>query len=164
MNEANTDDMQNLSPADLLSAEDTVNVENIRDLWTLSKIYHDIKEDSVWLALYQLNINPRPLDNLGYKFNYEGYEFLYFPEKNNTGIIRFALPKLISIDVKSKDEMTGLINLANSMVSECKLIVMEGEVWLIYERFCSVDENCLPMVSHVLNNLKKGAEIFHGLL
>lgn len=164
MNEANTDDMQTLSPTNLLSPEDTVNVENIKDLWTLSKIYHDIKGDSVWLALYQLNTNPRPLDNLGYKFDYEGYEFLYFPKKNNSDTIRFSLPKLISVEAKSKDEMTDMINLANSMVAECKFIVMDGEVWLIYERFCTVDENCTPMVNHILNNLKKGAEIFRDLL
>lgn len=112
--------------------------------------------------LEQLGCNPEYMDNIGYIFQYSGYEGLYIPQKSGTDVIRFAFPKLARVDQDSKDSIMECINMANSMVTESKFTIMGNEVWLIFERFIADNEDYLAITAHILENLKRGTELFHS--
>lgn len=141
----------------------TSSIKSIVDLWALARITKDIKGDPIWDILYQLGCNPEPFDNLGYRFNYSGFEGLYFPRRRENGIVRFALPKLASTNHDTNDKLIERVNMANSMLAECKFTIIRDEVWLIYERLFVCNDNYLPIVEHILEKLKNGAEFFHSL-
>lgn len=144
----------------ILTPEVTKNVNTITELWALGRITKDIIGDPIWNVLYHLDCNPEPLENLGYSFNYCGYNGLYIPPRQG-GVAHFALPKLASTNNEVNNKLIERINMANSMLTESKFTMMGNDVWLIYERFFSGEEDYLSMVEHILNNLKSGAEFFH---
>ena len=140
----------------------TSSINTIVDLWSLARITKDIKGDPIWDALCQLGCNPEPLDKLGYRFDYSGYKCLYVPHKYENEVVRFALPKLANCDQEANAELNKLIHMANSLVRESKFTILGEEVWLVYERFISNNEDYLLVVEHILKNLKSGAELFHS--
>ncbi len=139
----------------------TSNIKTITDLWSLAHMKKDMEGDPVWDELYQLGCNPEPVENIGYVFDYEGFKGIYVPMRKSSEIIRFALPKLESVGIKSRDELNEFVNIANSMVAESKFTLMGNDVWLIYERHLSGNEDYMSIVQHILENLKSGAELFY---
>lgn len=148
---------------DTLMPDVTSDIKTIADLWALARMTKDVEGDPVWEVLYQLECNPEPMENIGYNFDYKGLTGIYIPMRKSSGIIRFALPKLAGANVRSREEITDLINLANSMVTESKFSLMGDEVWLIYERHLSGNEDYPTMILHILDNLKSGAELFYNM-
>lgn len=111
--------------------------------------------------LDQMGCNPQPMDNIGYTFQYSGYQGLYVPRTPGKDIVRFVFPKLARVYQDSKDSFMERLNMANSIVTESKFTVMENEVWLIFERFISGNEDYPTIIAHILENLKSGTELFH---
>lgn len=146
----------------LLSPETTLKVTDTTDLWMLAKMVGDIAGDRIWEVLYRSGCNPRPFDRLGFSFEYEGYNCLYFPASKDSCILRFAIPKISSRLILG-DKIMDMVNRANSLATESKFAIMGDEVWLIYEHYYTAEEDIPALVRHILENLKKGAEIFHSL-
>ena len=113
-------------------------------------------------VFFRSGCNPRPFDRLGFSFEYEGYNCLYFPASKGSKTIRFAIPKISSRLILG-DKIMDMVNRANSLATESKFAIMEDEVWLIYEHYYTTEEDIPALVRHILENLKKGAEIFHSL-
>ncbi len=163
-----TDEVNNnvcdMVDAGMLSREATADVRTIEDLWALAKAVGDIKGDPIWESLHQLGCNPVSLAGSGFEFDYSGYKGIYFPKKSRAGITRFVFPKLLPVAKKTSGELSDVINLANSYVSECKFIIIGEDVWLIHERFFSEKEEYTALIRHILENLKNGAELFYSLI
>lgn len=146
----------------LLSPEITSEVKSVSDLWILAKMAGDIIGDEIWEVLNQLGCNPIPFDKYGYSFDYVGYNCLYFPISKDSCILRFAIPRISSTIILGND-ISDIVNLANSLTVESKFTIMDNEVWLIYEHYYMADSNCRSIVLHILDNLRNGVEIFHSL-
>lgn len=148
---------------DMITPDVATEIMTITDLWSLAKMAKDMNGDPVWETLFQIGCNPEPFDNLGYNFNYGDYQMIYIPMRTSKGVSRFALPKLASVGVKSKESMMEAVNNANSLVAESKFTLMGDDVWLIYERHLSENEDYQTMVQYILDNLKSGAELFYKI-
>lgn len=146
----------------LLSPETTLKVIDTTDLWMLAKMAGDIAVDRIWKVLYRSGYNPIPFDRLGFSFDYKGYNCLYLPASKGSKTIRFAIPKISSRLILG-DKISDMVNRANSLATESKFTIMEDEVWLIYEHYYTAEEDIPALVRHILENLKKGMEIFHRL-
>lgn len=146
-----------------LTSDVTSNVKTITDLWSLARMTKDLEGDPIWEVLYQMECNPKPVGNIGYNFDYKGFKGIYIPMRKSSGIIRFAFPKLASVGIRSREKLNELVNMANSMVSESKFTLMSDDVWLIYERHLSENEDYPAMIHHILDNLKTGAELFYKI-
>lgn len=149
--------------SDTLTFDITSNIKTISDLWSLARVAKDVNGDPIWETLYQLGCNPEPFEKIGYNFDYKGFKGIYVPMKNSSEIIRFALPKLAGVSIKSREELNEVVNIANSMVAESKFTLMGDDVWLIYERHLSGNEDYLTLIQHILDNLKSGAELFYKI-
>lgn len=163
-NTSGISDGAKFSAADVLTTEITSKIKTIYELWSWAKIAKDIAGDPIWDALYQLGCKPKPLENLGYSFYYGSFYGIYIPLGERNGLVRFALPKLLNICTISKGEICERINIANSLVTESKFIILGDDVWLVHERHFSHNENCLNIVKHILANLRKGAEILKRII
>lgn len=145
---------------DGITVETALRVNTIADLWSLAKMVKDMEGDPIWDALHQMDCDPEPFDNLGYAFKYHDYNGIYIPKRNGKEVVRFALPKLASVDSGSRERLMESVNAANSLVMESKFMVMGEDVWLLHERNLSGQEDYFSMVEHILENLKSGAELF----
>ncbi|MCM1141567.1 MAG: hypothetical protein NC453_23595 [Muribaculum sp.] len=167
MNESNTINNSSNDNGDYVLSEITpeiaADIKTIAELWSLAKMRQDTRGDKIWEALFQMGCNPEPFDKLGYSFDYKNFNGIYIPLQKTSGVARFAFPKLTSVGTKSREELMESVNVANSLVSESKFTIMGDEVWLIYERDLSVNKNYMPVIEHILENLKSGAEIFHEI-
>lgn len=148
---------------DAITPDVVADVKTVHDLWTLAKMTKDMNGDPAWEALYQMGYNPVPFDNLGYNFDYGSYKMLYIPMRKDKCLVRFALPKLASVGVNTKEKLMELVNTANSLVAESKFALMGEDVWLIHERRLSDNEDYFSMIEHILENLKFGAELFYKI-
>ena len=148
---------------DTLTPDVTSSIKTITDLWSLARMTKDIEGDPVWDVLYQMGCNPKPVENIGYNFDYKDFKGIYVPMRKSSRIIRFALPKLASVSAKTREELNELVNMANMMVSESKFTLMSDDVWLIYERLLSEKEDYSELTQHILENLKSGAELFYKI-
>lgn len=148
---------------DVITPEVVEGIKTISDLWSLARMTKDMNGDSVWEVLHQMGCNPVPFDNLGYNFDYGNFKMLYIPMRKDNRLVRFALPKLVSVGIQSKDKLMESVNTANSLVTESKFAIMGDDVWLIHERIVSDNEDYFTMVEHILANLKSGAELFHKI-
>lgn len=153
----------NLGILDALTPDVTSNVKTITDLWSLARMTKDMEGDPVWDALYQMGCDPEPFENIGYNFDYGNFKMLYIPMRKDNRLVRFALPKLASVGIQSKEKLMESVNTANSLVAESKFALMGDDVWLVHERRLSDNEDYLTMVEHILKNLKSGAELFYNL-
>lgn len=153
----------NIDPIDTLTPDVTSNIKTITDLWSLARITKDIEGDPIWDVLYQMGCNPEPVENIGYNFDYKSFKGIYVPKKKTSAIIRFAMPKLASMGIRSREGLNEIVNIANSMVAESKFTLMGDDVWLIYERHLSENEDYSAMTQHILDNLKSGAELFYKI-
>ncbi len=153
-----------LDSTGLLTPESTADVSNLTQLWSLARMARDLEGDPFWDALFSMGCNPETCDNLGFFFDYHGLKGIYFPGKSGSNTVRFTIPRLSVFDRDTSNRMTGLVNMANSMVSESRFAIMGDEVWLIHERFSSGREDYGAVTTHILENLKTGAELFHQLL
>ncbi len=148
---------------DAITPDAVADVKTVHDLWTLAKMTKDINGDPIWETLYQMGYNPVPFDNLGYNFDYGNYKMLYIPMRKDSCLVRFALPMLASICDSTKEKLMESVNTANSLVVESKFALMGEDVWLIYERRLSDNEDYFSMIEHILENLKSGAELFYKI-
>ncbi len=153
----------NIDHLDTLTPDVTSNTKTITDLWSLARMTKDMEGNLVWEVLYQMGCNPEPVENIGYNFDYKGFQGIYAPVRKSSEIIRFAMPKLASVGIRSRKGLNEIVNIANSMVSESKFTLMGDDVWLIYERHLSENEDYQTMVEHILENLKSGAELFNKI-
>ncbi len=156
-------DPASISLLDTLTPDVTSNVKTITDLWSLARMTKDMEGDPVWEVLYQMGCNPEPVENTGYNFEYKGFKGIYIPMRKSSGIIRFALPKLSSVNIKSRERLNEVVNIANSMVAESKFTLMGEDVCLIYERHLTEIVDYSAMIQHILDNLKLGAELFYKI-
>ena len=129
-----------------------------------NQISKDKISNPIWYALEELGCKPIVMENLGYTFQYSGYEGIYFTPQPTNDVARFAFPKLVNIDQESKYRISECVNMVNSMVTESKFTIMGNEVWMIFERFLSGNEDFPSIVKHILENLKNGAKLFHRFL
>jgi len=149
---------------DIITPEVVESIKTISDLWSLARMTKDVNGDSIWEVLYQMGCNPVPFDNLGYNFDCGNFKMLYIPMRKGNNLVRFALPKLASVGIQSKDRLMESVNTANSLVTESKFAIMGDDVWLIHERIVSnYNEDYFTMVEHILDNLKSGAELFYKI-
>jgi len=148
---------------DVITPEVVECIKTISDLWSLAKMTKDMNGDSIWDVLHQMGYNPVPFDNLGYNFDCGNFKMLYIPMRKDNRLVRFALPKLASVSIQSKDRLMELVNTANSLVTESKFTIMGDDVWLIHERIVSDNEDYFTLVEHILANLKSGAELFYKI-
>lgn len=148
---------------DIITSEVVDSIKSISDLWSLARMTRDVNGDSIWEVLYQMGYNPVPFDNLGYNFDYGNFKMLYIPMKKGNRLVRFALPKLASVGIQSKDKLMESVNTANSLVTESKFTIMDDDVWLIHERIVLDNEDYYTLVEHIVANLKSGAELFHKI-
>ncbi len=153
----------NIDPIDTLTPDVTSNIKTIIDLWLLARMRKDMEGDPVWEVLYQMGCNPEPVENIGYNFDYKGFNGIYAPMRKSLEIIRFALPKLASVGIRSREGLNEIVNIANSMVAQSKFTLMGDDVWLIYERHLTENEDYQTMVEHILDKLKSGAELFYNI-
>lgn len=152
---------------EILQPEETKKVSTITDLWVMAKMTKDFIGDPIWETLNQIGCNPRPFENLGFNFNFNGLTMIYFPARQKRNTIRFVIPNLVSLknnDNKTYEDMNRVVNAANALVTESKFIFIYDEVWLIQEQFFIGDEDCYTLMEHILNNLSNSAEIFYNLL
>ncbi len=157
-------DVADVDVANALTPDVTSKIKTLTDLWALARMTRDLAGDDVWEALYQMGCNPEPVDNVGYDFDYKGLKGLYVPKKKSSGIIRFAIPKLANIGIKSREKLMESVNTANSLVPESKFTIMGDDVWLIHERIVSGNEDYSALVEHILENIKSAAELFYKIL
>lgn len=156
-------DTASIGILDILTPDVTSSIKTITDLWSFARMTKDVEGDPVWDVLYQMGCNPKPVENIGYNFDYKDFKGIYVPMRKSSRIIRFALPKLASVNVKTREELNELVNMANTMVSESKFTLMSDDVWLIYERLLSEKEDYSELTQHILENLKSGAELFYKI-
>lgn len=148
---------------DVITPEVAESTKTIYDLWSLARMTKDMNGDPIWEAIYKMGYNPVPFDNLGFIFDYGNFKMLYIPMRKCNSLVRFALPKLASIGIQSKEKLMESVNVANSLVTESRFIIMGDDVWLIHERIVSDDEDYSTLVEHILENLKSGAELFYKI-
>lgn len=162
LNDKNSDVSDSVS-LDLLTIQNTSDISTVTELWSLAKMVRDVKGDPIWDTLHKKGSNPEPFENLGYSFDYNGLTGIYFPKRNGSETIRFAIPKIIDLKEDSSNEIADKVNVANSMITESKFAVMGNEVWLLHERYMSANEDYEVVIEHILENLKSGVELFHKI-
>ncbi len=155
----------NIDMADgIISEKESCEVENMTDLWILAKITHDTIGDPILDYIRILTTDLRPLDKKAYSFDYCGYQYIYFIRKDSSSPTRIAIPRLVPVEKNNESKLAETVNLANTMVGECKFVIIGGDVWIIHERCCEDEKEYIMSLESTLNQLKTGAELFHRMI
>ena len=148
----------------IISEKETREVENLTDLWILAKITHDTIGDPILDYIRTLTAELRPLDKKAYSFGYCGYQYIYFIRKDSGSPTRIAIPRLVPVEKNNESKLAETVNLANTMVGECKFVIIGGDVWIIHERCCEDEKEYIMSLESILEQLKAGAELFHRMI
>jgi len=155
----------NIDMADeIISEKETSEVKNLTDLWILAKITHDTIGNPILDYIRTLTTDLRPIDKKTYTFDYCGYQYMYFSRKDSCSLSRIAIPRLVPVGKNNESKLAETVNLANTMVGECKFIIIGGEVWIIHERCCEDEKKYILSLESILEQLKSGAELFHSMI
>jgi len=147
----------------IISEKETSGVETLTDLWILAKITHDTIGDPILDSIKVLATDLKPLDKTTYAFDYHGYQCIYFSCKDSASPTRIAIPRLAPIEETNLTKLAETVNLANTMVGECKFVIIGGDVWIIHERCCKKEEYIMSFET-ILKQLKVGVELFRRMI
>lgn len=149
---------------EIISEKETSEVKNLTDLWILAKITHDMTGDPILDHIRILTTDLRPLDKMAYTFDYSGYQYIYFNRKDSVSPTRIEIPRLVPVEKNNESKLAETVNLVNTMIGECKFVIIGGDVWIIHERCYEDEKEYIMSLDSTLNQLKAGAELFHRMI
>lgn len=99
-----------------------------------------------------------------YMFSSNGTKMLYVPEKQAPECLRFAIPCLYEVTDENKQFLSDIINHTNLSVKYAKTMIINQQVWMIYEYHTPENVDIEEVITHCLLTLLASKKTFFDLI
>ena len=104
------------------------------------------------------------IPEFGYVFNYEGIKFLYTPDDDDDGFLRFSVPNIFDVTEDNRTLVFDIINDTNLKIKYGKVCAYGNNVWASYEHRIFNNDNIEELIEHCLLVLQATVVLFHRLV
>ena len=104
------------------------------------------------------------IPEFGYVFNYEGINFLYTPDDDDDGFLRFSVPNIFDVTEDNRTLVFDIINDTNLKIKYGKVCAYGNNVWASYEHRIFNNDNIEELIEHCLLVLQATVVLFHRLV
>lgn len=93
-----------------------------------------MKKEEILNAFKMLGFVMEEVEQYGYRFCYEGYDYLYMPKDDDENYMCIAMPAIMEVEEGIADICCRLMDKLNSTLKYTKVNSIGDDVWLFYER------------------------------
>lgn len=123
-----------------------------------------MKQTEIKKKLQELGYDLTRVSKGFYMFSSNGTKMLYVPDSKATECLRFAIPCLYAVTDENKQFLTDIINETNLSVKYAKTLIINQQVWMIYEYHTSENEDIEEVITHCLLTLLASQKTFFDLI
>ena len=105
-------------------------------------------------VLAELGFQLEQIEDLGFKFSYEGTNFFFMPNEDDEEFLNIAVPEIYDLEEETPLTFIALMNKINSTLKYIKAYEVGKSVWLFYERELYGDEDLTKVISRMILHLE----------
>lgn len=110
-------------------------------------------KENVLNTFHELGFLLEHVEGFGYKFTYEGSNFLYLPDKEDEEFLSIALPGIYDLQDDNLATFISLTEKLNSTPKYVKAYKLGDSLWLFYERELLGGEDLKLVISRMILHL-----------
>ncbi len=115
--------------------------------------------------LKAMGFEPVELDDIGYRFKYDGVNYLYAPNENDEQFLRIVIPNLQEVTDENRVAVLEAMQETNLMLKYAKVCILYGDsVWAIYEHRFDSTENLTDLMEHIISVLNTTQRVFYKMM
>lgn len=123
-----------------------------------------MKQTEIKKKLQELGFDLKRVSNGFCLFTVEGTNILYVPDKQAPECLRFAIPCVYTVTDENKEFLSDIINETNLSVRYAKVMVIEHQVWMVYEYHTMENVDMEEVITHCLLALLASKRAFLDLI
>lgn len=123
-----------------------------------------MKQTEIKKKLQELGFDLTRVSKGFYMFSSNGTKMLYVPDKQAPECLRFAIPCLYAVTDENKQFLTDIINHTNLSVKYAKTLIINHQVWMIYEYHTLENADIEEVITHCLLTLLASKKTFFDLI
>ena len=110
-------------------------------------------KEKILAAFENLGFNLEDNESLGYRFYYEGINFLYMYNEDDEDFLNISVPGIYDLEEDNKENYDVLKEKINSTLKYVKAYTLGGSLWLFYERDLLGNEDLEEVIHHMILHL-----------
>lgn len=111
-------------------------------------------KEKILKVLAELGFQLEQIEDLGFKFSYEGTNFFFMPNEDDEEFLNIAVPEIYDLEEETPLTFIALMNKINSTLKYIKAYEVGKSVWLFYERELYGDEDLTKVISRMILHLE----------
>jgi len=123
-----------------------------------------MKQTEIKKKLQELGFDLTRVSKGFYLFTAEGTKMLYVPDSKTPECLRFAIPCLYTVTSENREFLSDIINETNLSVKYAKVLVIDHQVWIIYEYHAFENVDIEGVITHCLLTLLATKRAFFDLI
>lgn len=123
-----------------------------------------MKQTEIKKKLQELGYDLTRVSKGFYMFSSNGTKMLYVPDSKAPECLRFAIPCLYEVTEENKQFLSDIINHTNLSVKYAKTLIINRQVWMIYEYHTLENVDIEEVITHCLLTLLASQKTFFDLI
>lgn len=123
-----------------------------------------MKQTEIKKKLQELGFDLTRVSKGFYMFTVEGMKMLYVPDSKAPECLRFAIPCVYTVTSENREFLSDIINETNLSVKYAKVLVINHQVWMIYEYHALENVDIEEVITHCLLTLLASKKAFFELI
>ena len=111
-------------------------------------------KEKILKVLAELGFQLEQIEDLGFKFSYEGTNFFFMPNEDDEEFLNIAVPEIYDLEEETPLTFIALMNKINSTLKYIKAYEVGKSIWLFYERELYGDEDLTKVISRMILHLE----------
>lgn len=122
-------------------------------------------KENVLETLRMLGFIPEEIEGFGYRFDYDGFKFVYLPDPEEAKCLTLMAPFIFEItDDNRVAVLEAMVKLSGSIKFVQPHIIIGEQVALNYQHYVGDGELTEELVEHMVRVLAYGIEKFHRII
>lgn len=118
-------------------------------------------KEKVLSTFAELGFELIPMDDYGFKFEYENINLVYLPTADDEDFLNICIPGIYDIEEECPLVFMEVMNKVNSTLKYIKAYAMGESLWLFYERDALGEENFALTISRMIQHLEAAMYFAH---
>lgn len=122
-------------------------------------------KENVLETLRMLGFIPEEIEGFGYRFDYDGFKFIYLPDPEEAKCLTLMAPFIFEItDDNRVAVLEAMVRLSGSLKFVQPHIIIGNQVALNYQHYVGDNELTEELVEHMVRVLAYGIDKFHRII
>lgn len=123
-----------------------------------------MKQSEIKKKLQELGFELERVSKGFYMFSAKGTKMLYVPDSKAPECVRFTIPCVYAVTNENRQFLSDIINETNLSVKYAKVLVVNHQVWIIYEYHTLDHVDIEEVITHCILTLLAAKKMFFDMI